>query len=275
VVEKHITQARADLRRTILQDLGWQLKHNVLYAPGEGPDDPSATRWGLAAAARKADLPQDVDDLHVFARALRGIYVRGSRGSSPAHLEEVYAAARAALSGVQVQVSRDQAGRPRAEDAGRTDASRDGRVTYPAVEAHITERADYLQDAEVKQALRLESELVQQFAQHLEEKGHAPSGVAVAVGTEVIRADLLDHTDGVLYEAKASPDRERIRAAIGQLYDYRRFIVPAPKLRVLLPTRPNRDLCVLLAMAGIGATWRDGAEWKDADPAALTSQAWC
>ena len=51
-----------------------------------------------------------------------------------------------------------------------------------------------------------------------------------------------------LIEAKASPTRENIRMAIGQLLDYKRHHKPAPKrLAVLLPTLPRKDLADLLA----------------------------
>lgn len=50
-----------------------------------------------------------------------------------------------------------------------------------------------------------------------------------------------------LIEAKASPTRENIRMAIGQLLDYKRHHKPVPKrLAVLLPTFPRKDLADLL-----------------------------
>lgn len=47
-----------------------------------------------------------------------------------------------------------------------------------------------------------------------------------------------------------------IRMAIGQLADYSRFFEPKPRLAVLLPTRPRKDLEALLTSQGIDAVWR-------------------
>lgn len=51
-----------------------------------------------------------------------------------------------------------------------------------------------------------------------------------------------------LLEAKATPTRENIRMAIGQLLDYKRNHKPIPKrLAILLPNYPRKDLADLLA----------------------------
>ena len=125
--------------------------------------------------------------------------VHGSRERDRAYHEDLYTRARAARGEVFVPPTRDArpAEAPRANHLAQADVSREGRATYPPVEAHVTRRAEYLQPAEVKQARRLEAELVQQFATHLEEMGHKTSGVSVPGGNEVIRADLLDRTQGV------------------------------------------------------------------------------
>lgn len=68
-----------------------------------------------------------------------------------------------------------------------------------------------------------------------------PAGQASPIYT-----DLFDATDNVLYEAKSDNSRESIRMAIGQLLDYRRFLSPEPRLAVLLPSQPARDLQALL-----------------------------
>jgi hypothetical protein len=126
--------------------------------------------------------------------------------------------------------------------------------------------------AQEREAIRAESGLVEQFAAHLERLGHETRSVVIRIDREVIRADLFDQTERVLYEAKAVPDRQKIRMAIGQLMDYGRFVIPKPQYRVLLPSQPSPDLCRLLAVAGIGATWRESRdEWRDVDPSSLVS----
>jgi hypothetical protein len=66
-----------------------------------------------------------------------------------------------------------------------------------------------------------------------------------------IYTDLFDSTEGVLYEAKSDSSRESIRMAIGQLFDYKRFLPAETRLSVLVPTEPGRDLCQLLASVGV------------------------
>jgi hypothetical protein len=271
ITEPQRKRVRRRYRKTALEDLGWTvLREHEVYAPGEDRDGHTDV-WSLETAAREVGLPTDLDDLYVFMRALRRVYVRGSHERDQAYHEDLYTRARAALGEAFVpptRIARPAEAPPASEPTQRV-ISPEGLVSYPPVEAHVTKRAQYSQEAKEKQLLRPESELVLQFKEYLEEIGHATSGVVVPVGTEVIRADLFDRTCGVLYEAKASPDRQLIRTAIGQLLDYRRFIKPEPELRVLLPARPNQDLCALLAATGIGATWRDRAGWSDAAPAAL------
>ena len=56
-----------------------------------------------------------------------------------------------------------------------------------------------------------------------------------------------------LFEAKSSADRDSIRAAIGQLWDYKRLIGDGDlQLTVLVPEKPNDDLLDLFDYAGVG-----------------------
>ena len=95
---------------------------------------------------------------------------------------------------------------------------------------------------------------------------HGSRRIDITVDQEVIRVDLFDRTTGVLYEAKASPDRQKIRMAIGQLLDYQRFVTPQPQLRVLVPELPKQDLRRLLAAVGIGVVWPDREGWQEVGP---------
>jgi hypothetical protein len=96
--------------------------------------------------------------------------------------------------------------------------------------------------------IRREAALVGSLRDALVKRDHevhrqqiTPAGQASPIYT-----DLFDATDNVLYEAKSDSSRASIRMAIGQLLDYRRFLSPAPRLAVLLPTQPARDLQTLL-----------------------------
>jgi hypothetical protein len=69
-----------------------------------------------------------------------------------------------------------------------------------------------------------------------------------------LRADLIDVTAAELYEAKGVTTRDSVRLAIGQLYDYSRF-VPGHSVAVLLPTRPSDDLIALLTSLSISCVY--------------------
>jgi hypothetical protein len=80
-----------------------------------------------------------------------------------------------------------------------------------------------------------------------------PAGEAKPLFTDLyIRADLE------LIEAKGTVDRNAIRMAIGQLFDYRRFLPTDVRCAVLLPERPRPDLCALLISLGITIYYPEG-----------------
>jgi hypothetical protein len=68
--------------------------------------------------------------------------------------------------------------------------------------------------------------------------------------------DAYDTKRHLLIEAKASARREDIRMAIGQLFDYARYLSPRPRLAVLIPDRPTGELLKLLREHQILAIWR-------------------
>jgi hypothetical protein len=64
----------------------------------------------------------------------------------------------------------------------------------------------------------------------------------------------------LLIEVKPDPDRGSLRIAIGQLYDYRRFLrnAAATDLAVLTIGKPNRSYLDLLLALGITSVWFEG-----------------
>ncbi len=68
--------------------------------------------------------------------------------------------------------------------------------------------------------------------------------------------DLFDLTHWQLIEAKAVPSREKLRMAIGQLKDYRRYYQRPPTLAVLLPSRPTDSCIELLTDNHISVIWQ-------------------
>jgi 5-methylcytosine-specific restriction protein A len=110
------------------------------------------------------------------------------------------------------------------------------------------------------EAERREAALVTAFAEYLESVGHesARHRIAIPDSTHPLFTDIVDVTDGTLYEAKGSANRHNIRLAIGQLFDYRRWLDPEPQsISVLLPTEPAPDMRSLLEALGIGCVWQE------------------
>lgn len=67
--------------------------------------------------------------------------------------------------------------------------------------------------------------------------------------------DLFDMTKWRLIEAKCASDRQTLRAALGQLYDYRLFYRRRPSLGVLLGSRPTKRCLAFLRDHRITAVW--------------------
>jgi hypothetical protein len=88
-----------------------------------------------------------------------------------------------------------------------------------------------------------------------------PEGV-----TEALYVDLFNEATNELVEAKATARREQIRMAIGQIGDYRRFVVSRPNCKVLLPEAPSPDLLDLLWSQRIGVIVMGGNEFTELLP---------
>ncbi len=67
--------------------------------------------------------------------------------------------------------------------------------------------------------------------------------------------DLFDRTKWRLIEAKLACDRQTLRAALGQLYDYRLFYSRRPSLGVLLGARPTKRCVTFLRDHRVTAVW--------------------
>ena len=129
------------------------------------------------------------------------------------------------------------------------------------VESNEVEEYEQKRTDETVVAKKRESELTKAFRTYLEAKGHDVKRYRLATPSSVspLFTDEFDLTDGVLYEAKSSASRQAIRMAIGQLFDYRRYIARDDvSLSVLVPTRPSDDMVDLLASLDIGCMVRNG-----------------
>lgn len=133
------------------------------------------------------------------------------------------------------------------------------------IEARHTERFMCSPSGEPREAERAEAALVNDYQAHLAAEGVAVSRKKYRTGqVRPLFCDLWVQDWRALIEAKNSDSRERLRMAIGQLYDYRRFHdEPHVRLAVLLPHKPSPDGLALLQSAGIEAIWRYGEGFRD------------
>jgi hypothetical protein len=133
-------------------------------------------------------------------------------------------------------------------------------IEHVAVEQQWTEKAYVAPSRQEYEAERREQGLVLAFQDHLDKKGHDVDRLKIVPSGEAkpIFCDLIDNSTNTLYEGKGTVERGAIRMAIGQLLDYSRFVEPTPRLAVLLPSEPRRDLQELLRVAGVELVWRDG-----------------
>jgi hypothetical protein len=133
-------------------------------------------------------------------------------------------------------------------------------VTDIPVEQQHTERMEINPSAEPRASERREATLAAAYERHLTTLGHTVRRQKILPAGEQkpLYTDLFDATDNVLIEAKGTATREAIRMALGQLFDYRRFIRSDPSLAILLPTRPRPDLVTLCTTVDVSTIWQDG-----------------
>jgi hypothetical protein len=120
-----------------------------------------------------------------------------------------------------------------------------------ALERNMT-RTFVRRPGETRQASRREAELVSRYETYLAEQGRraARNLITLPDGLDTFFTDVFDLDTEELLEAKSTAGREHIRHAIGQLYDYARYVRPRSRA-VLLPARPKQDLVELLTDLGI------------------------
>lgn len=148
----------------------------------------------------------------------------------------------------------------------KTVASEEAPVNVPS-EPHKTD-LEALKKQEFQRLLKIQQQvgrrdelrLVHAFSDWLKTAhGIGSTGLVIPVGRGLppLRADLWIPSPAVLVEAKASAAREYIRMAVGQLFDYARYLPGAPAKCVLLPHRPSPDMATLLGDLSIASAWAD------------------
>jgi hypothetical protein len=140
------------------------------------------------------------------------------------------------------------------------------------VEAHHTVQYETHSRSLSATAVRREAELVTRYRRWSEDKGHHMTGKDILLpGRKApLRVDLYDLTDSELIEAKASAARDSVRFALGQIFDYSRYVVHE-KRAVLLPNRPDADLVDLLSRNGISCIYETRSGTFERINAGLTS----
>ena len=133
------------------------------------------------------------------------------------------------------------------------------------IEQQHTETFMVRPSGEPRPAERAEQKLVLQYREYMAAKGIAVRRKRYVPAGEVrpIYSDVWVEARNALLEAKNSDNRDAVRQAIGQLYDYRRFHEPTVRLAALFPYQPNADRLALLRSAGVEAVWPQGEGFQD------------
>jgi len=137
-------------------------------------------------------------------------------------------------------------------------------VDEVAVEAFNTEKANVDPSRESYEAERKEAKLAADFVTWSDQCGRPFKRLKIVPKGEAkpIFSDLYSKTERHLIEVKGSVAREAIRMAIGQLYDYRRFVDAGTNLSILLPELPRPDLQELIQSTGIAIIYPSGTGFK-------------
>lgn len=119
---------------------------------------------------------------------------------------------------------------------------------------------------EASTAERRESSLVKSYERFSLGGGRRLARKRIAVANELkpLFCDLFDDASNTLIEAKGSVTREAVRMAIGQLFDYRRFISPPPSLALLVPELPRKDLVDFAHACGVDVIYANGDAFETA-----------
>jgi len=137
-------------------------------------------------------------------------------------------------------------------------------------EAFEVEETEVTPSSATRQMIRAETLLVRRYRDWLDPSSTRLRGLIIPIGGHVLRADLYDTQLDVLIEAKSDISRKSVRYAIGQLFDYRRYLDPRPTLAILLPCELDADLVALPGEAGVHVIWSAGVHFTDSAGGRLT-----
>lgn len=132
------------------------------------------------------------------------------------------------------------------------------------------EEVDFLPPASLRRLVRAEARLVRRYQTWLDPPRTRLRSLVIPTREGSLRVDLVDTKLNVLIEAKAVSSRDHVRYAIGQLFDYRRYLDYQPSLAILLPHPLDSDLRALPESAGVGVIWESGDGFADSTGGKLT-----
>lgn len=138
-------------------------------------------------------------------------------------------------------------------------------VRIVAPERPNTEPVAVVTRETARKAEQTEALLRERFRAWRDARGQRLRGIEIKALESTLRVDLFDQETNVLIEVKARTERDYLRFAIGQLYDYRRYLDFEVELAVLVPKQPSDDLMGLLNAAKVSAIWQNGAAFIDSE----------
>ncbi|GLW25318.1 hypothetical protein Mame01_53600 [Microbispora amethystogenes] len=112
------------------------------------------------------------------------------------------------------------------------------------------------------EAERREAALVRAYIDYMASQGHSlrRHQITPAGENKPLYSDLYDQDRNELIEAKGTVTREAVRMAIGQLFDYRRYL-DVRHMAILVPSRPRSDLIDLCRSLEIDVIWPEDSTW--------------
>ena len=144
-----------------------------------------------------------------------------------------------------------------------------GRPRKVAVESHLTDNFAYLTQRELRRGRRIESALVADFCRLLKAEQRRHSALEAETDDGLLRCDLVDETQRIRFEAKATTHRMQIRLAVGQLLDYSYFLLGPRRrfgLAILVPERPPEQVVAWLRTIGVGVAYRNKETFRAEHP---------
>ena len=130
-------------------------------------------------------------------------------------------------------------------------------------EESTVEIGEVVTPATTRELVRAEAQLVRQYREWLDPGRARLRGIVIDTPGTRLRADLYDPWTNCLIEAKAAATRENLRYAVGQLFDYCRYLKHRAHLAVLVPQQPDEDLMGLLDEAVVASIWPSESRFVD------------